>query len=184
MTTPTLRPYLRRGLDVLFVALNPPSASNARGHYFSGPASRFFKLLHCSGLLVERVSKSVADDIVFGSTDKNYKQAQFGVVDLVEEIVETNSGKVSMKREHVDRLISKIRKYEPRFACVIHFRVRDALNRYGDLVGPLEYGNCGPLLRECPTDFVLNYFPNGNSIPDGPKLEIFGVLRDRLNDGT
>ncbi len=27
---------------------------------------------------------------------------------------------------------------------------------------------------------ILNYFPNGNAIPDAPKLRIFGELRDRL----
>ena len=52
MTEINLRPFLRPQLDVLFVALNPPTQSNQRGHYFSGRGSRFFRLLCLSGLSI------------------------------------------------------------------------------------------------------------------------------------
>jgi len=41
MNTVLLQPFLRPGLDVLFLALNPPVQSNTNGHYFSGDQSRF-----------------------------------------------------------------------------------------------------------------------------------------------
>jgi hypothetical protein len=175
---------MRPGLDILFVALNPPTQSNTNGHYFSGSSSRFFKLLYASGLITENLDRSMGDDLVFGGTRFNYLQSQFGVVDLIEELVETNSGKVAPRREHVARLLDRIQENRPRFVCVIHSKVKIALNKHGGFLRPLEYGNRGKLLPNCPSEFVLNYFPNGNSIPDKPKLEIFEELRIRLGIGT
>jgi len=79
-------------LDVLFLALNPPVQSNANGHYFSGQTSRFYHLLFLSGLITEALPKACADDVVFGTTSVNYNQSAFGVADLVNDLVETDSG--------------------------------------------------------------------------------------------
>ena len=103
-----------------------------------------------------------------------------GVVDLVDHLVQTNSGKVRPTRQHVDRLFARIREFDPRFVCVIHSKVRDALNKNRESADQLDYGICGPLLRDSESVFVLNYFPNGNSVPDKKKLEIFRALRDEL----
>lgn len=173
--------FLRPHLDVLFVGLNPPEQSNSNGHYFSGGGSRFFDLLHKSGLLTEVVPKATADEIVFGSTAVNYGSKAFGVVDLVRDVVQTNSGKVRTTQLHVDALLKDIRKYEPRFCCVIHYKPRDALNKYAGLVSELTYGICGALLPGSSTSFVMNYFPNGNKFPDERKLQIFCQLRDALS---
>ena len=94
MTKVNLRPFVRPNLDVLFVALNPASQSNSNGHYFSGKKSRFFLLLYKSGLITRDVDKSIADGIVFGSNKINYKEAQFGIADLVDDIVETKSTRI------------------------------------------------------------------------------------------
>lgn len=56
--------FLRDNLDVLFIALNPPLQSNNNGHYFSGRRSSFFKQLYLSGLIVENIDKSIADDLI------------------------------------------------------------------------------------------------------------------------
>lgn len=124
MTVVNLRPFLRPDLDVLFVALNPPKQSNSNGHYFSGTGSRFFELLHKSGLLTKAVLKSNADEIVFGSTAVNYAGREFGVVDLVNYVVQTNSGQVRPTRKHVDTLLKHIRELKPRF--VVSFTRRFA----------------------------------------------------------
>lgn len=172
-----LRPYLRPQLDVLFVALNPPRRSNDIGHYFSSRYSRFFNLLYQSGLIQEVLPVSTADEIVFGSTRVNYKQCAFGIVDLV-DVVETESRKVSVNRQHVDSLVEKIQQFKPRFVCVIHAKVSKALNRR--FMGRLEYGICGALLPNSKSSFVLNYFPNGNNISDKTKIQIFEDLRRAL----
>jgi hypothetical protein len=180
MTVVNLKPFMRPNLDVLFVALNPPMQSNNNGHYFSGEQSRFFDLLYFSGLITERLPKANADEIVFGSTSVNFKGKEFGVVDLVEHLVETDSGKVKPTRQDTSFLLQRIRQFEPRFVCVIHSKVRDALNAHPDVIAPLDYGVWGPVLKGSPSRFVLNYFPNGNSVPDEPKLAIYKTLRDAL----
>lgn len=180
MNTVNLRPFLRSNLGVLFVALNPPAQSNANGHYFSGSNSRFFELLFQSGLITERVPKANADEVVFGSNVANHGKAEFGIVDLVDDVVETNSSRVRPSPGNVDSLLKHIRELSPRFVCVIHSKVRDALNSYGRLTRPLTYGPCGAILPGSATQFVLNYFPNGNSVDDETKLRIFRELRDAL----
>jgi len=162
------------------VALNPPTQSNDNGHYFSGGGSRFFHLLYLSGLITKDLPKATADETVFGSTSVNHKGCAFGVVDLVDDLVQTNSGKVRPTRQHVYRLFAHIRELNPRFACVIHSKVRDALNKNLESADQLDYGICGPLLRGSKSVLVLNYFPNGNNVPDEKKLRIFRALRDEL----
>jgi G:T/U-mismatch repair DNA glycosylase len=180
MNAVLLQPFLRPGLDVLFLALNPPVQSNTNGHYFSGDQSRFYDLLFKSGLIVRAVPKSRADEIVFGGTSINYNRSTFGVIDLIGDLVQTHSAKVRVSREHVQQAVANIQRVGPRFVCVIHSKVRDALNRYAGLTRELDYGVCGAILPGCDTRFVLNYFPNGNAVPDEPKLAIFSSLRDAL----
>jgi G:T/U-mismatch repair DNA glycosylase len=175
-----LKPYLRRGLDVLFVSLNPSTQSNGHGHYFSGTQSRFFCLLGRSGLTVSEADKACGDDVVFGGTTLNHGQAEFGVVDLVDDLVQTNSSMVRVDPRHIQILLDRIAEYEPRFVCVIHSKVRDRLNSSGRLAGQLDYGFCGELLPGCQSTWLLNYFPNGNNVPDDKKLAIYRELRDRL----
>ena len=180
MAAANLQPFLRPNLDVLFVALNPPIESNVNGHYFSGRNSRFFDLLYLSGLTTKNLPKSEADEAIFGATTFNHKGCEFGVVDLAEDVVQTNSGKVRPTREHVNLLFARFRRFDPRFVCVIHSKVRDALNRHPDFLGQLQYGIGGPLLLQSKSLFALNYFPNGNSISDDKKLNIFRALRNAL----
>jgi len=91
MNTVLLQPFLRTGLDVLFLALNPPVQSNPNGHYFSGDQSRFYNLLFKSDLIVQAVSKSRADEIVFGGTSINHNRSTFGVIDLIGDLVQTKA---------------------------------------------------------------------------------------------
>jgi G:T/U-mismatch repair DNA glycosylase len=179
MAEARLKPYLRTDLDVLFIGLNPPEQSNSNGHYFSGKQSRFFELLAASGLITRRIPRACADETVFGTTEINYKGASFGVVDLVSGLVETKSEKVSVTREVIDHLVSQVRYVSPRFACVIHAKVWKGLNRHGGLVRPLSYGLCGLSLKNCATQFVVNYFPSA-MVSDDTKISIFRLLRDRL----
>ena len=87
MNAARLQPFVGPGLDVLFLALNPPVQSNTNGHYFPGDQSRFYDLLFKSGLIIQAVPKSRADEIVFGNTSVNYNRSTFGVIDLVGDLV-------------------------------------------------------------------------------------------------
>ncbi len=177
-----LVPFVRPRLDVLFVALNPPFRSNSNGHYFSGTYSRFYYLLWKSGLICNQVNNLTADEIVFGGNDINYKRSNYGVIDLITDIVESNSNNVRVKQHHVMSLVDMIRNIKPKFVCVIHGKVKDALNRHADheLRAAIGYGLCGVVLKECETYFVVNYFPNGNAITDDIKINIFAELKALL----
>ena len=179
MTEAKLNPFIRKNLDVLFVALNPPYQSNNNEHYFSGKQSRFFHLLFLSGLITTNIDKSQADEKVFGDNFYNYKKSNFGVTDLIQHIVETNSSKVKAKREDVFSLCESIIENSPRFVCIIHSGVKKAFEKFPNelILGKLFYGNCEKILKNCPSIFFYNYFPNGNNIPDEPKLKIFDELK-------
>jgi len=45
--------YLRNGLDLVFVGINPGLRSAAAGHHYAGPGNHFWPLLHESGLVDE-----------------------------------------------------------------------------------------------------------------------------------
>lgn len=177
--------YLRYNLAILFVALNPPFQSNSNGHYFSGKQSTFFSLLYESGLITKNLDKTVADEKVFGGTDYNYRSCIYGVVDVVSEVVETNSGKVRVTDEHLKNLIGKIIEYRPRVVCIIHSKIKKGFNRTKDYrkVGNINaYGNCGKLLMDCNTGFFMQYFPNGNNIPKSEKIKIFEEMKVKIKD--
>jgi TDG/mug DNA glycosylase family protein len=43
--------YLRPGLDLIFVGINPGIKSESTGHHYAGPGNHFWPLLHESGLV-------------------------------------------------------------------------------------------------------------------------------------
>ena len=50
-----LKDRIRPGVRVLLVGINPGVRSSQVGHHFAGPSNRFWKLLHESGLVPERI---------------------------------------------------------------------------------------------------------------------------------
>jgi G:T/U-mismatch repair DNA glycosylase len=170
--------YLRNNIDLLFIALNPPKQSNSNGHYFSGKQSLFFKQLFESGLITANLSKSKADEAVFGASNFNYKNSQYGVVDLVPYRVETDSNSVRVTKENVSLLLGKIRVYNPKNVCIIHSKVRAEIEK--EIGIRISYGANGKLLDNCETVFYCNYFPNGNNIPTAEKLRIYRLIKDKL----
>ena len=45
----TLPDYLKPGLDIVFVGLNPSDYSVRKGHYFANPRNRFWAAFNRSG---------------------------------------------------------------------------------------------------------------------------------------
>jgi G:T/U-mismatch repair DNA glycosylase len=184
MTKVNLKPFIRHNLDVLFVALNPPPQSNSNRHYFSGKNSRFFKLLYSSGLIEHEVDKDKSDKLIFGHNDHNYKKSSFGVMDLVPNIVKSSSNRITSTPEHVDKFVAHIKKFRPRFVCIIYGKVGKAINRVRktkpEILRDLERGKFDKILRDCPSVFLWTYFPNGNNISDEIKLRHFRMLREKL----
>lgn len=170
--------FLRDNLDVLFIALNPPVQSNNNGHYFSGKQSSFFNQLYLSGLITEDLDKTIADDLVFGDTIYNYKNKQFGVIDLISRLEETNSINVKTRTEDVELMIERINKYKPKNVCIIHSKV---MKQFEKITGiELKIGYNGRVLEGLDTEFYCNYFPNGNNKTTNEKVKNYYELRNRL----
>ena len=70
----TLPDYVKHGLDVVFVGLNPSPHSIKVGHYYGNPRNRFWKALNLSGIIESELS-----------TETDYKAIDYGIgfTDLV-----------------------------------------------------------------------------------------------------
>lgn len=72
--SPTLPDYLRPGLDVVFVGINPGGYSASVGKYFATPTNRFWRALSRSGLVdIDRElvpgDETWLNDVGIGFTD-------------------------------------------------------------------------------------------------------------------
>lgn len=71
----TLKDYLRSGLDIVSIGLNPSLPSVRAGFYFANPRNRFWRALNASGLVTEPLEPGVAamerlfNDYAIGFTD-------------------------------------------------------------------------------------------------------------------
>ena len=70
----TLPDYLKHGLDIVFVGLNPSPHSIRIGHYYGNPRNRFWKAINLSGIIDTELS-----------TETDYKAIDYGIgfTDLV-----------------------------------------------------------------------------------------------------
>src|SRR5437870_12235877 len=71
---PPLRDYIPTAPLVLFVGINPGIRSATVGHHFAGYSNRFWKLLHESGLVPERIATE---------DDRRLPEWGFGITNLV-----------------------------------------------------------------------------------------------------
>lgn len=172
MEKATLRSFLRTGLDILFVGLNPAKGSNDNGHYFSVNAA-FWNQLFSSGLLCRPIDKKCADSVVFGTADINKYGWNYGITDLVTTVVESNSNKVRVTNADCQRLIMEISDYCPRTAVLLHSRVRDKLSKYLGIQRVPEQGDAGKWIAGLPTEFFIVPFPHGNSKTTKEKVDIY-----------
>ena len=73
----TLPDYLRPGLDIISVGLNPSLPSVRAGFYFANPRNRFWRALNASGLVAESLEPGVA------AMDILFEQYAIGFTDVV-----------------------------------------------------------------------------------------------------
>lgn len=138
-----LQEILHPQMDILFVALNPPVNSNSNGHYFSNNLS-FWNLLFNSELIVKQVkSKLTGDDEVFRQNTINYKNANYGITDLVHDVVETNSNKVKVERARVERILKMVDTHTIKKLCIMHSSVGIAFQKAGLIKRNPNYGLVG-----------------------------------------
>jgi TDG/mug DNA glycosylase family protein len=120
---------IRRGLDALFVGINPGFASARAGHHFANPANPFWSLLHESGLVGRRLTPAEERqllDLGLGITNL-VARATAGVGDLTREDVEI--GRQILAR--------KVRRYRPRAVVFV------GLTAYAGFTRPRRRVRCG-----------------------------------------
>jgi TDG/mug DNA glycosylase family protein len=109
----TLPDYLRPGLDIVFIGLNPGLYSAQVGHYFAHKQNRFWPALSASGLIPE---------IVGAEADARLPDWGIGLTDIVKR---PTSGIHEVSRLEFRRgakaLEEKIAYYQPRIVCFVGF---------------------------------------------------------------
>lgn len=106
-----LRDHIPPGVRVLFVGINPGIRSARTGHHFAGHSNRFWKLLHESGLVPERIT--YADD-------GRLPEWGFGLTNL---IARPSSGISDLRAEEYvagwKGLERKIRRFRPAIVALV-----------------------------------------------------------------
>ncbi len=101
--------YLRPGLKLLFVGINPGLISAKAGHYYANPRNPFWRLLHEAGLtpvLLRPDEDSRMPSFGYGLTDI-VKRPSRGAGDLKSEEFVTNRR----------RLLRLVRRFRPKAVC-------------------------------------------------------------------
>ncbi len=107
----TLPDYLRPGLEIVFVGINPGAYSAQVGHYFATARNRFWSALNQSGL-VEAGRELGPED------DARMNDYGIGFTDVVKRPSNSASNlRVEDFRRWVPVLREKLLRYAPRLVC-------------------------------------------------------------------
>jgi mismatch-specific thymine-DNA glycosylase len=101
--------YLRPGLDLVFVGINPGRRSAETGHHYAGRGNAFWPLLYESGLVPEPLSY-----------EDDWRAPEFGIglTNLVQRWSPSMSDlSLEEMRKGAERLRQNLRRYRPRVVC-------------------------------------------------------------------
>ena len=105
----TLPDYLRPGLDIVMVGLNPSDYSVREGHYFANPRNRFWAAFNRSGLVGEEMSPEL---------DVRLTDYGIGLTDVVKRPTPQGSGlKAADYRRWAPVLKQKLLENQPGIVC-------------------------------------------------------------------
>lgn len=141
----TLPDYLARGLDLVFVGINPGTYSVARGHYFARSTNRFWPAFSRSRLS-RPIRRALGVDGLGPEHDARLLEFGIGFTDVVKRPTANASGLTP--RDYATwapTLVRRLRRYRPRAAC---FHGLTAYRPFAAIAfGPAE---TPPLLGEQP----------------------------------
>jgi len=114
---PTLPDYLRPGLDLVFVGINPGLYSARQGHYFARSTNRFWPAFTASRLSA-RVRSGLGVDVLRPEHDGALLSLGIGFTDVVKR-ASGNAAELDLAdfQTWAPRLLRKIRRLSPRVAC-------------------------------------------------------------------
>lgn len=113
----TLPDYLRSGLDLVLIGINPGLYSVERGHYFARRTSRFWPAFSASKLS-EPARHGLGITVLRPEHDAELARFGIGLTDLVKRPSANAAGLTPKDFEQwAPRLMQKIRRYAPRVAC-------------------------------------------------------------------
>lgn len=105
----TLPDYLRPGLDLVVVGINPGTRSAATGHHYAGPGNHFWPLLHESGLVSEPLTYE---------QDQRVLEWNIGLTNMVDRASPSITDlSLAELRDGASTLRKKLLQYQPRIAC-------------------------------------------------------------------
>ncbi len=120
----TLPDYLRRGLDVVLIGLNPSAYSVRAGHYFANPRNRFWRAISAANL----AGKPVGPE-----NDAELLEAGIGFTDVVKRPTPQASGlSAADYRRDAPSLREKLLSYSPSIACFHGLTAYRAYLRYAE----------------------------------------------------
>ena len=107
----TLPDYLRPGLNIVSIGLNPSLPSVRDGFYFANPRNRFWRALNASGLVAESLQPGIT------ATGTLFNQYGIGFTDVVKRpTAGGNELRAADYREWAPLLKQKIERYAPTVA--------------------------------------------------------------------
>jgi TDG/mug DNA glycosylase family protein len=113
----TLPDYLRPGLDLVFVGINPGLYSVQRGHYFARSTSRFWPAFSTSKLS-ERVRRALGTNRLRAEHDAELPCFGIGFTDVVKRpSANATDLNASDFEKWVPRLLKRVQRCAPRVAC-------------------------------------------------------------------
>ena len=105
----TLPDYLKPGLDIVLVGINPGAHSARVGHYFATPANRFWPAVNRSGLL---------DPPLSAATDHMALEQSINLTDVVKRPSSSASKlRAADYRRWAPVLKARLERYAPLIAC-------------------------------------------------------------------
>lgn len=123
----TLPDYLRPGLRIVSIGLNPSLPSVEAGYYFANPRNRFWRALNGSGLPAAPLTPSVA------AMEMLFERDGIGFTDVVKR--PTRGGaelRADDYRRDVPKLRAKLEQFEPAVAWFHGKQAYGLYVRYGE----------------------------------------------------
>lgn len=179
---PTLPDYLKPGLKLVFVGINPSTYAVQKGHYFARLTNRFWPAFSRSRLSAD-MRNALGREVLRPEDDEALLDFGIGLTDVVKK-PSRNASQLSAVdyEEWAPKLLARLELYRPRVACFHGVTGYRAFVRYA--LGEKETAvNLGPqprLLGEIHLYVVPNPSPANAHFTPNDQVQWYDQLADFL----